>query len=110
MLLSTSKYEIGNAFWKERFLQETVGRDEFRELFALLRTIFLKTKILAVEDQDLPVVAAVAETERITFYDASYATIAKAHSLTLVTEDIRLAKAASKHVKITKRRMSFDQL
>jgi len=48
---------------------------------------------------DLPDVAEVAEKERITFYDASYVTIAKVQNLTLVTEDANLAEAASKHTK-----------
>jgi len=98
-ILDLTKYEVGNTLWKEHILSRAIEADEFRELLDLLRTIIPRTKVLSVDAQDLPDVAEVAEKERITFYDASYVTIAKAQNLTLVTEDTNLAKAASKHTK-----------
>jgi len=98
-ILDLTKYEVGNTLWKEHILNRAIEADEFRELLDLLRTIIPRTKVLSVDAQDLPDVAEVAEKERITFYDASYVTIAKAQNLTLVTEDTNLAKAASKHTK-----------
>src|SRR3990170_2841734 len=94
-ILDLTKYEVGNALWKEHILHRTIGADEFRELLGLLRTIILRTKVLSVDASALPDVAEVAEKERITFYDASYVMIAKVQNLTLVTEDVRLAKVAS---------------
>jgi predicted nucleic acid-binding protein len=98
-ILDLTKYEVGNALWKEHILHRTIGADEFRELLDLLRTIILRTKVLSVDAHELPDVAEVAEKERITFHDASYVVIAKVQDLTLVTEDTHLAKAASKHTK-----------
>jgi predicted nucleic acid-binding protein len=98
-ILDLTKYEVGNALWKEHVLRRAIEADEFRELLDLLRTIILRTKVLSVDAQDLPDVAEVAEKERITFYDASYVVIAKVQNLTLATEDANLAKAASKHTK-----------
>jgi predicted nucleic acid-binding protein len=98
-ILDLTKYEVGNALWKEHILHRTIGADEFRELLGLLRTIILRTKVLSVDARALPDVAEVAEKERITFYDASYITIAKVQKLTLVTEDTHLAKTAAKHTK-----------
>jgi len=98
-ILDLTKYEVGNALWKEHILHRTIGGDEFRELLDLLRIIILRTKVLSVDAHELPDVAEVAEKERITFYDASYVVIAKVQDLTLVTEDTHLAKAASKHTK-----------
>jgi predicted nucleic acid-binding protein len=98
-ILDLTKYEVGNALWKEHVLRQAIEADEFRESLDLLRTIILRTKVLSVDAQDLPDVAEVAEKERITFYDASYVIIAKVQNLTLVTEDANLAKAASKHTK-----------
>ena len=98
-ILDLTKYEVGNTLWKEHILSRAIEADEFRELLDLLRTIILRTKALSVDAQDLPDVGEVAEKERITFYDASYVTIAKVQNLTLVTVDTNLAKAASKHTK-----------
>jgi predicted nucleic acid-binding protein len=98
-ILDLTKYEVGNALWKEHILHRTIGADEFRELLDLLRIIILRTKVLSVDAHELPDVAEVAEKERITFYDASYVVIAKVQDLTLVTEDTHLAKAASKYTK-----------
>lgn len=98
-ILDLTRYEVGNALWKERTLRRTIGTDEFRELLDLFRTVILRTKVLSVDANELLDVAEVAEKERITFYDASYVVIAKVHDLTLVTEDAHLAKAASKHAK-----------
>jgi predicted nucleic acid-binding protein len=82
-------------------LHKAIGGKGFTEFLDLLRTILLRTKALSVEAHDLSKVAEVAEKERITFYDASYITVAKVRNLTLVTEDTRLAKAASDHTKTT---------
>jgi predicted nucleic acid-binding protein len=98
-ILDLTKYEVGNALWKEHTLRRNIGADEFRELLDLLRTVILRTKVLSVDAHELLDVAEVAAKERITFYDASYVVIAKVHDLTLVTEDTHLAKAASKHTK-----------
>ena len=98
-ILDLTKYEVGNALWKEHVQRQAIEADEFRELLDLLRTIILRTKVLSVDAQDLPDVAEVALKERITFYDASYVIIAKVQNLTLATEDANLAKAASKHTK-----------
>ena len=98
-ILDLTKYEVGNALWKERTLHQTLGGDEFKELLDLLRTIILRTKILSVGAHQFPDVAEVAEKERITFYDASYVITAKVQNLTLVTEDVHLAKTASKRTK-----------
>jgi predicted nucleic acid-binding protein len=98
-ILDLTRYEVGNALWKEHTLRRTIGEAEFRESLDLLRTVMLRTKVLSVDAHELLDVAEVADKERITFYDASYVVIAKAHDLTLVTEDTHLAKAASKHAK-----------
>ena len=98
-ILDLTKYEVGNALWKEHMLRRAIEADELKELLDLLRTVILRTKAISVDAQDLPRVAEVAKNEGITFYDASYVIAAKVQNLTLVTEDANLAKAASKHTK-----------
>lgn len=98
-ILDLTKYEVGNALWKEQVLHRTIGEDEFREFLDMIRSVVRHTKVLAVEAEKLSDVAEVAAKERITFYDASYVTVARAHSLTLITEDSELTSAASKYAK-----------
>lgn len=98
-ILDLTKYEVGNALWREHVLQRTVTKDQFHEFVTLIEAIMLRSRILAVEPERLSSVATIAASEKITFYDASYITVAEAHKLILITEDHRLARAASKHVK-----------
>lgn len=98
-ILDLTKYEVGNALWKEHALHQSMGESEFREFLGLFGRIIPRTQVLSVEAQDLPEVADVAAKERITFYDASYVMVARTRNLTLVTEDAQLKKVASKYTK-----------
>lgn len=99
-ILDLTKYEVGNALWKEHVLHSAITEDEFHEFLDLLRSVVVRAKILAPDPENLSDVAGVAAKEKITFYDASYIAIAKIRKLTLITEDGRLAKVASKHAKV----------
>jgi predicted nucleic acid-binding protein len=96
-VLDLGKYEVGNALWKEHILRHTITEDEFDEFFRLLASVITHTKIIRVEAQDLPGAAKIAAKEKITFYDASYVEAARGQDLVLITEDEKLAKAASKY-------------
>jgi len=96
-ILDLTKYEVGNALWKELVLTKAIGDEEFKEFFDLLVSILLRTKVLILEPENVPEIAEIAAKERITFYDASYITLAKMRNLTLITEDEQLARTASKH-------------
>lgn len=98
-ILDLTKYEVGNALWKELVLTKTIGEGDFREFLDLLGRILLRTRVLVLAPKNLPEVAEIAAKERMTFYDASYVTLAKIEALTLITEDEQLAKTASKHTK-----------
>ncbi len=98
-ILELTKYEVGNALWKEYVLHHTIGEDEFKEFLDLFQRVVLRTKVLVVGAEDLSDVAEVAAKEKITFYDASYIRIARTGNLTLVTEDEQLMKGASGYVR-----------
>jgi predicted nucleic acid-binding protein len=100
-ILDLTKYEVGNALWKEHTLHQSMKEEEFREFLSLFGRIIPQTQVLAVEGKDLPEVADLAAKERITFYDASYVIVAKSRDLPLVTMDAQLRKVASKYVKTT---------
>lgn len=98
-ILDLTKYEVGNALWKEQMLHQAIEEEELQEFFGLLRGLVLRTNVLTVDARKLSDVARIAAKERITFYDASYVAVAKAHNVTLITEDRELTDAASKYVK-----------
>ena len=100
-ILDLTKYEVGNALWKEHTLHQSMEEEEFREFLSLFGRIIPQTQVLSVEGKDLPEVADLAAKERITFYDASYVIVAKSRDLPLVTMDAQLRKVASKYVKTT---------
>jgi predicted nucleic acid-binding protein len=100
-ILDLTKYEVGDALWKEHTLHQSMEEGEFREFLSLFGRIIPQTQVLSVEGKDLPEVADLAVKERITFYDASYVVVAKSQDLSLVTEDAQLRKVASKYVKTT---------
>jgi predicted nucleic acid-binding protein len=100
-VLDLTKYEVGNAIWKELVLQKAIQEKEFEEFLSLLRSIISRTNALSIDDTTLLEVGQLASKEKITFYDASYITIAEARNLTFVTEDRKLHRVASKHIKTT---------
>ncbi len=97
-ILDLTKYEVGNTLWKEQVQHRAIRQDEFQEFLNLLQRLVQRTHVLTVDAKKLSDVAEVAAKERITFYDASYITVAKAHSLVLITEDGQLTSAASKYI------------
>ena len=96
-----TKYEVGNAVWKQQRLQHAIDEKEFYELLDPFSKIFLNVKVLAIENGELRDVAEIAAKEKTTFYDLSYIVSAKRWGLTLVTEDGNLAQLAAKRVKGT---------
>jgi predicted nucleic acid-binding protein len=100
-VLDLTKYEVGNAIWKQHRLRHAIDEKEFYELLDLFSEILPKVKVVAVEDGELRNVAEIAAKEKTTFYDSSYIVSAKRRDLTLVTEDGNLAKLAAKRVKVT---------
>lgn len=98
-ILDLTKYEVGNAIWKEHVLHRTISEEEFLEFFSLLQKLVSRTNTLLIEPQNLSEAGEIAAKEKMTYYDASYITIAKIRRLILVTEDGRLRQVAAKHTK-----------
>ena len=100
-ILDLTKYEVGNALWKEQLLHRAIGAEELREFLQLFQSLACHIKSLSIDIEHLSRVAELAVGEKLTFYDASYIAASKIHKLTLVTEDRNLARSASRHVKTT---------
>lgn len=98
--LSLTLYEIGNAVWKQAFIQKAITVEEAEIILDSLASIFWKMKKIEIKN---PLeVLKVAINERITYYDASYLQAAIENNLTLVTDDHKLYKIGKKHVKTIK--------
>jgi len=97
--LDLTKYEVGNALWKEHRLHRTLKEKEVQEFLDLFTQLLSRAKILTVDPRGLSEVARFAIDEKTSFYDASYIMTARNKDLTLVTEDTQLRKVASKHVR-----------
>lgn len=85
-ILHLTVYEVGNALWKEA----RAGRLPWREAAGALSRVLSSLKTL--DDPPLEKVLEVAVKRDLTFYDASYAYVAEALGLSLVTQDRELLR------------------
>ena len=93
-ILTLTPYEIGNAIWKEAVLLNRIKLDEAKELLKQVSILYKYMKIIAPADQEKTLHTAAAL--RITYYDASYITVASELNTILVTDDNKLVKTLQK--------------
>jgi predicted nucleic acid-binding protein len=94
-----AQYEIGNTFWKKVNLTHELTEDIAKQYLAItLETLRFMTK---VEIEDAQTILEIASREHISYYDASYIHAAATSSATLITDDIKLRKAATRYVQAT---------
>jgi predicted nucleic acid-binding protein len=91
-----ARYELGNAVWKRVHLAKTTKQEEGQKLLDALDTLYLKMN--KITEIDTGETLKLADENGITYYDASYITTALDHGLTLITDDTRLRKTASKYL------------
>ncbi len=94
-------YETCQAFWKLTTLMKTISLQEAQELVALLKELTNKNLVLNISFNaiDLQSTLALAQSNHITFYDASYLVATQKVKGILVTEDQKLSKTANRHIK-----------
>jgi predicted nucleic acid-binding protein len=91
------QYEIGNAVWKMVNLTHEMTEDAGKQyLSKTLETLRFMTEIAI---NDVQTVLEIASRERISYYDASYIHAAVVSASTLITDDIRLRRVATKYVR-----------
>lgn len=95
-----ARYELGNAVWKRVHPTKTTKLEEGQKLLDALDTLYKKMNKITVIDTDETL--KLANENGITYYDATYITTAIDHSLTLVTDDERLRRIATKHAKTSR--------
>ncbi|MEM2902296.1 MAG: type II toxin-antitoxin system VapC family toxin [Candidatus Bathyarchaeia archaeon] len=95
-ILDLTRYELGNAIWKEHKIKKLVAVQEAvnkAEGMAKILEILTVEKLESVEEFKSAMELAVKL--KLTFYDASYLYKAKSMGLPLITEDRELHEKAS---------------
>ena len=93
-----ARYELGNIVWKDYFLQAKISKDEAEMVIKAIKHTLTIMEVLQIASNEEAVLETSAQF-KITFYDASYAYLAKANELQLVTEDLRLTKKITPTIK-----------
>lgn len=96
LIIPLTIYEIGNALRTEAYLRKTIDPRTAETLLKIITPILHSMGISESGGDDLVNTLSLAGKCGLTFYDASYLYTAKKESCTLVTEDGKLAKAASR--------------
>ncbi|MBS7611452.1 type II toxin-antitoxin system VapC family toxin [Candidatus Bathyarchaeota archaeon] len=94
-------YEACNSLWKLATLLKSISLEDAIDVATTLKDLATKNIIQPINftKLDFSETLKKAHKELLTFYDASYITIAERTEAILVTEDEKLRKTASKFVK-----------
>ena len=93
-VLDLTIYELGNSIWKISYLQKKISKEEACSLLEVCLTVRTNMKVMNIQDMEEEVKELSADTG-LSFYDSSYLALAKRHNLVLVTDDKKLARAAT---------------
>jgi predicted nucleic acid-binding protein len=94
-------YEACNSLWKLAALLKSISLEDAVDVATTLKDLAMRNVIqpISIAKLEFSDTLKRAYKERLTFYDASYIVTAESIEATLVTEDEKLRKAASKFVK-----------
>lgn len=93
-LLDLTMYEASNALWKIAVAQDLLSDDELQEAVDILERLNHEVRVERAAETELQQTMRVARRDGLSFYDASYLTVAERDGLSLVTEDGALRDAA----------------
>ncbi len=91
-----ANYELGNALWRESLLLRRISIEESEKSLDLMYSILEHMQVSMLDKETGNEVFHTAYKFNLTFYDAAYLVTAKKTGKTLVTDDVKLAKAAEK--------------
>lgn len=95
--LTLTRYEVGNALWREACLVRRIGVDQAVKVFNFISSLLDLMKVVDVSSYERGVDALITAAQvGLTFYDASYLFIAKCLEATLITDDDDVIKASEK--------------
>lgn len=98
LVLSFTKYEVGNALWKEVTLLKRISVEEALEAISLLDKV-LKLMIV-VDPSNSSAVFRLAHNLQVTYYDASYILAAIERGAKMVTDDVKLIGKIQENINI----------
>ena len=87
-------YELGNALWRECLLLKRISLQEAKKSLDLIYSILECMQVASLDNETGSEVLDTAYKFNLTFYDTAYLVEAKKSGMILVTDDIKLAKAA----------------
>jgi len=93
-------YEVCNAIWKESHTLRKLTKEQANGLLDILVEIVENMRVLDIHGFERDVMETAFSTG-LSAYDASYMVLAEKRKLTLVTEDEKLRRAASKRAQTT---------
>ncbi|MEM3677548.1 MAG: type II toxin-antitoxin system VapC family toxin [Candidatus Bathyarchaeia archaeon] len=94
-------YEACNSLWKLSTLLKSISIEDAIDVATAIKDLAIRGVIKPIEftKLDFSSTLQIAHKEGLTFYDASYIITARNAEATLVTEDEKLRRAASKFIK-----------
>ncbi len=96
LTLSLTKYEVGNALWKEALLLKRVSIDEALETMSLLDRVL---KIMETVNPTNPYLTLnLAYKLQTTYYDASYIVASTEKNAKLITDDTKLTRKVEEYM------------
>ncbi len=98
--LELAKYELGNILWKDYSLQAKVSVQESRMMSKTVKHTLSIIDTIGIAGYEEEILDTAIQL-KITFYDASYAHLAKAKELRLITEDSRLIKKITPTINVS---------
>jgi predicted nucleic acid-binding protein len=87
-------YELGNALWRECLFLKRISLQEAEKSLDLIYSILECMQVASLDNETGSEVLDTAYKFNLTFYDTAYLVEAKKSCMILVTDDIKLAKAA----------------
>jgi predicted nucleic acid-binding protein len=98
--LELARYELGNIVWKDYILQGKVSEQESKLMTKAIKHTLILIDVMGIAGSEEEILET-ARQLKITFYDASYAYLAKVKELRLVTEDARLIRKISVTINVS---------
>lgn len=93
-ILDLTPYEVGNAVWRMYKLSKRMSREQMIALLNVGVRVMARMDTIRCSSDDFQRTVEVAVAKGLTFYDAAYLYVAGKWHLPLVTDDLKLAKAA----------------